>query len=250
MKFIIGSMGLTRDFIFAVCGKIYNIRNDTWTTRDGLPESRRRGGAAAVLVGRKIYVSHGNRGGHETGNFSTSYGWLDYYHIDTNTWVTNLPDAPNPRDHTGGGYINNRYICVAGGRDGGSVGFFDLVVLPTDCYDLQTNTWSVEANIPQGRAGSAYGTTCDGKYLIVAGGEGFRRAWDNVDAFDGTSWISWDNLNIGRHGSGLAVDCTNNSPCKHQVHIASGSAGQGGGKEMTSVETYFPNGVLTTCSSN
>jgi large repetitive protein len=228
--------------------QIYNILNDTWSGLENtLPEPRRRGGAASVLVGRKIYVSHGNRGGHETGNFSTSYGWLDYYNIDSNTWVTNLPDAPNPRDHTGGGLINKRYICVAGGRDGGNIGFFNLVVLPTDCFDLQTNTWSVEDDIPQGRAGSSYGTTCDGKYLLVAGGEAFSKAWPNVEAFDGKSYIKLDDLNIPRHGSGLAVDCTKNSPCENQVHIASGAAGQGGGREITSVETYFPNGMLTIC---
>jgi hypothetical protein len=118
-----------------------------------LPEPRRRGGAASVLVGRKIYVSHGNRGGHETGNHSTTLGWLDYYDLDENKWYTNLPDAPNPRDHTGGAYVNGRF-CVAGGRDGGDPDFFNKVILPTDCYDPVTNTWSMEANIPQGRAGS------------------------------------------------------------------------------------------------
>jgi hypothetical protein len=228
--------------------QIYNILNDTWTTRDGLPEPRRRGGAASVLVDRKIYVSHGNRGGHETGNFSTSYGWLDYYNIDTDTWVTGLPDAPNPRDHAGGALLQNRYLCVAGGRDGGSVGFFDLVVLPTDCFDITTNMWSVEADIPQGRAGSSYGRTCNGRYLIVAGGEGFGQAWNNVDVFDGQNWMQWDNLTIARHGSGLAVDCTPNSPCRNQVHISSGAATQGGGREITSVETYFPTGSIVTCS--
>jgi hypothetical protein len=174
-------------------------------------------------------------------NYSTSYGWLDFYDIDQNKWTTNLPDAPNPRDHTGGVLINGR-ICVAGGRDGGSVGFFNLVILPTDCYDLATNTWSVEANIPQGRAGASYGKTCDGK-LMIAGGEGFGKAWSNVDVFDGTAWTSVDRLNIARHGSGLAVDCV----C-HQIHIASGSGGQGGGKkEINSVETYFPNNASVPC---
>jgi hypothetical protein len=229
--------------------QIYNIGNDTWTTRDGLPADRRRGGAASVLVGRRIYVSHGCRGGHETGNFSTTYGWLDYYDIDTNTWVTNLPDAPNPRDHTGGGYLSNRYICVAGGRDGGSVGFFNLVILPTDCYDLETNTWSVEANIPQGRAGSAYGTTCDGTHLIVAGGEGFGRAWNNVDLFDGKSWTTLDNLEIARHGTGIAVDCTQNITCESKLYVASGAGSQGGAKEIRSTETYFPNKAVTSCNN-
>lgn len=237
------------EFFSASIHQIYNIHNDTWTTRNGLPEERRRGGAAAVLAGRKIYVSHGNRGGHETGNFSTSYGWLDYYDIDTDTWTTNLPDAPNPRDHTGGAFIGDRYICVAGGRDGGSIGFFNLVVLPTDCYDLMTNTWSIEANIPQGRAGSAYGTSCDGKYLIVAGGESFNQVWSNVELFDGQAWIKWDDLIVGRHGTGLAVDCNTATSCESKIYIASGAATEGGSEEIRSVETYFPNKTRTLCNS-
>jgi hypothetical protein len=193
-----------------------------------------------VLVGRKIYISHGNRGGHETGNFSTSLGWLDYYDIDEEKWYTNLPDAPNPRDHTGGALVNGQ-ICVAGGRDGGSVGFFNLPILPTDCFDLSRNQWLVKADIPQGRAGSAYGTTCDGK-LMVAGGEGGGQAWSNVDVFDGESWTTVDPLNRARHGTGLAVDCICN-----QIHIASGSGKQGGGIGLSSVETYFSSGMDTIC---
>jgi N-acetylneuraminic acid mutarotase len=223
--------------------KIYIFDPDTnkWSTKPGLPEYRRRGGAAAVVVGRKIYVSHGNRGGHETGNHATSLGWLDYYDVDKDTWVTDLPDAPNPRDHTGGALIGNK-ICVAGGRNGGESGW--PTVAKTDCFNLATNKWSVEASIPQARAGSSYGTTCDGK-LIVAGGEGGGKAWKNVDVFDGKSWTSINNLNVGRHGSGLAVDCVCN-----QIHIASGSASQGGGREIFSVETFFPGGFDVKCSAN
>jgi hypothetical protein len=224
---------------------IYDTVKNSWSTKAGLPETRRRGGAASVLVGRRIYVSHGNRGGHEQSgrDFARTLGWLDYYDIDKDQWVTNLPDAPNPRDHTGGALVNGNRICVAGGRDGGSSGFFNLVVLPTDCYNLDTGVWSVEADIPQGRAGGAYGTTCDGK-LMIAGGEGFGKAHKNVDVFDGTSWSTFASLNVGRHGSGLGFDCQ----CK-QIHIASGSGGQGGGPELRSVETYFPDGVKAACSS-
>ena len=198
-------------------------------------------------MGDRIYVSHGNRGGHETGNFSITLGWLDYYDISEDRWYTNLPDAPHPRDHVGGGLVNGR-ICVAGGRDGGEIDFFAKVILPTDCYDPVTNTWSVEANIPSGRAGSSYGTTCDGK-LMIAGGEGGiktakKEAWSNVDVFDGTSWTSIDSLNIPSHGSGLAVDCV----CQ-QIHIASGARTLGGKFEITSVETLFPNGVDALCQA-
>ena len=220
--------------------KIYDPVADKWSTKPGLPESRRRGGSASVLVGRRIYVSHGNRGGHETGNFSTSLNWLDYYDIDLNVWVTNLTNAPHVRDHTGGVYVNGE-ICVAGGRDGGSLDFFNHVVLPTDCYNPVTENWTVRANIPQGRAGSAYGLTCDGN-MMVAGGEGFGQAWSNVDIFNGTHWTTADPMNIARHGTGLAIDCICN-----QIHMAAGAIVQGGSQETTSVETYFPNGIDVPC---
>jgi hypothetical protein len=110
-----------------------------------------------------------------------------------------------------------------------------------------TNTWSIEADIPQGRGGSAYGTTCDGKYLIVAGGESFNRVWSDVDLFDGKSWLKWDDLTVGRHGTGLAVDCHSAKACERKIHIASGAASQGGSQETMSVETYFPNKSTISC---
>jgi hypothetical protein len=186
----------------------------------------------------KIYVSHGNSGGHETGNHAVSLGYLDVYDISTDTWTALSSNAPNPRDHVGGALIDGR-ICVAGGRNGGELN--SPSVGPTDCYNLATSQWEVEAAIPQLRAGSSYGTTCDGK-MMIAGGEGDGNAWNNVDVFDGTTWTTIDNLNVGRHGSGLAVDCVCN-----QIHIASGSAREGGGPEIKSVETYFPGGVDVPC---
>ena len=189
----------------------------------------------------KIYVSHGNRGGHEVSGDdvdAVSLGYLDEYDIATNTWSVISSNAPNPRDHTCGAMVGGR-LCVAGGRNGGLEGWPE--VAPTDCYNFATGEWEVEANIPQVRAGSSCGTTCDGK-LMIAGGEGGGKAWKNVDVFDGTTWTSIADLNVGRHGSGLAVDCVCN-----QIHIASGAAGQGGGPEIKSIETYFPDGVDEAC---
>ena len=219
---------------------VYNPATDRWSTRTAMPEERRRGGAAVVVSSdeSKIYVSHGNDGGHETGNHATSLPYLDEYDIASDSWTALSDNAPNPRDHTGGALVNGR-ICVAGGRNGGVVGWPE--VAPTDCYDLGSGTWSVEAPIPQVRAGSSYGTTCDGN-LIIAGGEGGGQAWSDVDMFDGSTWTKLDDLVIGRHGSGLAVNCQCN-----QIYIASGASAQGGGPEITSVETYFPSGTDTPC---
>jgi len=221
---------------------IYDPSSNSWSTKPGLPAERRRGGAAVVYYDRKIFVSHGNRGGHETADFAETLGWLDYFDIDSDEWVTDLLDAPNPRDHTGGVEIDGR-ICVAGGRDGGDIDFNNKQILPTDCYDPSTGTWTVEADIPVGRSGASYGKTCDGK-LMIAGGEGNGQAYRNVDVFDGSSWTKLDNLNVARHGSGLAVDCQCN-----QIHIASGSGAQGGSPELRSVETYFQGGEDVACEA-
>jgi len=215
---------------------VYNTMTDNWEEETAMPEHRRRGSAAIVVDGTKLWVSHGNRGGHEKGSFATSYGWIDYYDTATKTWVmgdtAGFPDAPNPRDHTGGGLINGR-ICVSGGRNGGEVDW--PPVSPTDCFNPATKSWSVEASIPVDRSGSSYGTSCDGR-LIIAGGE--SDLTNRVDVFDGTTWETFDNgLNQARHGSGLAIDCQRNL-----IYIASGSPKNRGGN-TNSLEIYFPDGV-------
>jgi N-acetylneuraminic acid mutarotase len=223
---------------------VYDPEIDTWETKTAMPLSRRRGGAAVVVSDdeTKIYVSHGNNGGHEQSgqDFATSLGYLDEYDIASDSWKNISSSAPNPRDHTGGAMINGR-LCVAGGRNGGEPDWPE--VAPTDCYDFSTGMWTVHEDIPQVRAGASYGTTCDGN-LIIAGGEASGKAWSNVDVFDGSTWTTLSSMNIGRHGSGLAVDCVCNA-----IYIASGSAGFGGGPEITSVETYFPDGADISCQA-
>jgi hypothetical protein len=227
---------------------IYNTATNVWSNKPGLAEPRRRGGAAAVYYDGSIYLSHGNRGGH--GEQAEALAYFDQYNIAMATW-TALPNALYPRDHTGGAIVNGTWLCVAAGRDGGVSGFFNATILQTECYDLSAGAngnWTTKANITQGRAGSAYGTTCDGK-LMVAGGEGFKKAWKNVDVFDGETWTAWDDLVGPRHGSGLAVSCNcgASGAGAQQVHVAVGRATEGGGTDLTTTETLFPNGVNVPC---
>lgn len=198
-----------------------------------MPESRRRGSSAVVYDSFRnlIYVSHGNVGGHATYFHSTpiATGWLDIYNVATEEWSRG-PDAPNPRDHTGGALLSGNHLCVAGGRDSGRLNW--PAVESTDCFHLETQVWSVEAKIPVPRAGSSYGSSCDGEYLLVAGGELGNSVYSQFSAFDGKAWTTLSNLRIARHGSSLAVDCNN----RGKIYIASGSGGPRGGPELTSVE--------------
>lgn len=220
---------------------VFDTVTSKWSTRPGLPEKRRRGGGAVVLRANKLWVAGGARGGH--GAQATSLKWFDAYNLRTGKWETNKPDAPFVRDHVGGAVVAGKF-CVAGGRDGGKADFFNRPILPTMCFNFRTYRWERKANIPVGRAGSAYGVDCKGR-MMVAGGEGKGKAYSRVDYFNGSRWVAPSSLQKSRHGSGLAV-----SKCScGQVIIASGAGGQGGGNELTTTETYFPDGVDRKCSS-
>lgn len=196
-----------------------------------------------MLVGRRIYVVAGNRGGH--GPPAQTLGWMDYYDLDTKTWVTGLKDLPIPRDHVGGALVNGQ-LCIAGGRDGGADDFFAAVESSVFCYDFELEDWVRKDDIPTPRGGAATERLCDGR-MMVAGGEGKRSAaFDTVEIFDGTSWTTAPPLKRARHGTGLAVakKCT----CG-QVFIASGSGARGGSPELSETEVYLPNGKDGTCDS-
>lgn len=227
-----------------VLDNVYVFDTDTsrWRVEaEGGLGSRARGGGALVLHNNKLYLAMGNRGGH--GGHATTLAEFDEYDMSTKRW-RRLPNALDARDHVGGGMVNGK-LCVAGGRDGGHKDFWKKPVAPVNCYDFGSRTWSRGARMPEGRAGAATGTTCQG-YLMVAGGEGFSSsgrglAFRRVDYYDAASnrFLKPSNLMRGRHGSGLAIaDCG----CGN-IYLPSGSGGLGGGPELKTTEVWSPSGT-------
>jgi hypothetical protein len=225
---------------------VYDPINDTWETKSPNPVTRRRGAATSVAVGNSIYVAFGNQGGHETSNHSVALTYLDVFNTVTDTW-TALPNGKYPRDHAGAALVNGR-ICVSGGRDGGTIigkklGKFQYPQPgPTECYNIATKTWSIEQDVLLTREESAYGTTCDGKGLLMAGGENPLGASKQFDIFDGKNWTRLADLNIARYGSGLAVDCV----CK-AIYVANLLSNPVGSPTRLIVETFFFGGRDVPC---
>lgn len=219
---------------------IYDTVVDEWSTLPGLPAHRLRGGAASVLHENKIYVVGGNRGGH--GDHATAYGWMDAYNLASGEWELDLGDVPEARDHVGGAMVNGR-LCIAGGRNSGTRGFFKASVASTWCFDFGERIWVRGEDLQVPRAGAATGTSCDGRLMIVGGETERTVAWERVDFFDGEEWTRGADLNRGRHGSGLGV-----SGCEcGRVYIASGSGNKGGSPELESTEVYVANGGGEDC---
>lgn len=149
-------------------------------------------------------------------------------------------------------YMGRKRFCVAGGRESNH-GFpesFNKFVTPTECYNFKTRTWKTRKDIPTPRAGASYGTTCDGKLVVIGGevaGSGRKApALDVVEVFDGRRWIKDHGLNKGRHGSGVVFDCRNR--CQ-RAYIASGNPTRGGGPDLTSTERQITCPAKTTTTT-
>jgi hypothetical protein len=106
---------------------------------------------------------------------------------------------------------------------------------PTDCYNLATNEWEVKVPIPQLRARGQSGRTCNGKMIVAGGDSNGKMIYKNVHVFD--------DLDIGRHSTGMAIDCM----LCNQYRIVSGSETGGTGTAINSMETYCPSGVASSC---
>lgn len=221
---------------------VYNTRTNIWTTREGLPQRRRRAAAGVAVFDEKIWVVGGARDGH--GVSSTTVGYFDYYDLVERKWVIDLPRLPVKRDHTGAEIVGGR-LCVAGGRLGESRNFYSAVVVSTFCYDFDMKVWvNVGQPIPVGRSNSMYGKTCGGKMLVGGGERTKLTPFKRVDSFDGEKWRPFPNLLTPRHGTGFA---TAHCPGCAQVFVAGGQGMRESGMMLNSTEVYLPDGRDRIC---
>lgn len=206
----------------------YNTLDNTWSRVTEIPQDRLRGSASSVAYDEKIYLVGGNKNGHK----GPSVNWFDVYDPESGEWSI-LPDAPHARDHAVAAIANDK-LAVASGRQSAFPEIFAGVVLETDIYNFATSKWeSFADDIPTGRAGSMVATV--GNEVLVIGGESssLQLAHDNVEALniDTGLWREFPPLLIGRHGGGAVV-------ANQQIHVLSGNASRGGGREVSCHEVY------------
>lgn len=205
---------------------IYSPARDAWRTGATIPESRRRGGAGAVLHNGLIYMVCGIQDGHRGGHVA----WLDAYDPETDTWVQ-LPGAPRSRDHFQAVVHNNKIYAAAGRTTVAATNPFANTIGEVDVYDIPSRQWSTLSDtLPTHRAGNA--AFCLNDELLVLGGESTAHevAHNEVEALDlnkGT-WSSLPPLSRGRHGTGVVH-------LDGQLIMASGCGNRGGQPELADV---------------
>ncbi|MFK7766465.1 MAG: DUF5060 domain-containing protein [Mariniblastus sp.] len=209
---------------------VYYPETDKFDFVHTIPESRRRGGAGAVVRDGKIYVVGGITNGHVDG----SQNWFDEYDPKTGDWKP-LPNAPHVRDHFQAVVCGDKLYAVAGRRTSKKTEqTFELTIPRADVFDFKTEKWNSLSDcpvLPTHRAGNMAMNWND--EVIIGGGESGDqiKAHDEVEAFNFLTrqWRRWPSLAQGRHGSGFAI-------VGGYVYAASGCGNRGGSPELTTIE--------------
>ncbi len=210
---------------------VYDTDRNEWRQDAPIPPERRRGAAGAVVRDGMIYVVGGIVGGH--GPHATAVPWFDAFNPETGEW-TALRDRPAPhaRDHFQATVVNDKLFAI-GGRNSGVEGFIDSTLSAVDVYDFETEEWSTWEDAPLSTERAGCTVVGRGEEVIITGGEGFGQTWGQTEALDVNTreWRSLGSLNQPRHGTQMFL-------YRDQLYIAAGSGDQGGGPELTSMETY------------
>ncbi|CAN5891966.1 hypothetical protein BH23ACT11_BH23ACT11_21420 [soil metagenome] len=209
---------------------IYDPATDSFTQGEPMPGGRGRGAGGVAVYAGKIYYAGGLHEG-------SAVPWVDEYDPTANSW-SQLPDMPRARDHFQAAVVDGEFYAI-GGRDTG----INATTAANDSYNLASGTsgtWSTDgALLPTQRGGFAAAVL--GNEILIIGGEGDGKSYDQVEAYDTTSntWRELAPMPTARHGIQAAV-------CNGGVYVAAGGEVQGGGSKTNVHEAFFLDGV-TTC---
>lgn len=192
--YVVGAMATLQFTPLGVTWSWNPATESAWTVRAPMPEGTGRGSAVVGVLGGKLHVAGGLRGGAVTDHH--------VYDPALDQWSVAEP-LPSARDHACGGTVGGK-LYVVGGRDSAIES-----IAPTVFEYAPGAGWVTQGPMPTARGGMACGVI--GDRLIVVGGEGNRESPSGVfpqtevfDAID-RSWSSSADMPTPRHGMGAAA---------------------------------------------
>ena len=182
----------------------YDPETDEWAQLPsmGLP----RAGAAAAVIGDKLYVAAGTPQTFGLDDPPPPYRRLEIYDFATRSWSTG-PDAPFAVHHVSAAALGGK-LYMAGGRvdhEASSGKFFR--------YDPASERWEELPDLPLGPTSSAAVVAAGGKVVVIGGDD--ELGWEggggwvtpSAWAYDPRTnrWQRLPDLEIERHAHGGAV---------------------------------------------
>jgi N-acetylneuraminic acid mutarotase len=208
---------------------VYEPRNNSWTKIKSL--IRPRGSAVVGVHEGKVWLAGGLDG------IMQAMNSLDMYDTVTDEWTT-FPDLQlpwPPRDHAGGGVINDTFYVI-----GGRIGQIEARLndtLALNVRELPMFGWTEKAQIPTGRGGAAVAIM--GKKIYVFGGEGNAAdptgVYGDMDVYDSESnkWSSEGKMKYPVHGTGAVA-------VGDKIYVPAGSLRVSMGQPARIMESYGP----------
>lgn len=201
----LGGLSSGQDWVAVNSSNVYTPFNDVWTSITALPNGTASGSSAMGVYNNTIYlagrmtilqISKGNQ---------DSLCSVIAYDILTDTWRTDLPPLPSPRQHVGGVVVDSIFYVI-GGRENGTTQYHNT----TFALDLSSidSGWKELAPIPTAR-GSITCSAIDA-YIYCFGGEGNPdsplRIFNNTEVYDieNDVWTELPPMEVPRHGTGSA----------------------------------------------
>lgn len=190
-------LGFLRGLDFRADGRGYVLEPGAtaWAPVASMPAGTERGGGATAVVGTRIYVLGGLRGGAVTD--------VSIYDTTTDTFTVG-PALPEPRDHLGAAGVGEQVVVI-----GGRTGRIESHQSDTWILDRDVITWRSARPMPTSRGGFALAAL--GSRLYVFGGEGNGReasgVFADVEVYDvaADTWAAEAPMPEPRHGTGAAA---------------------------------------------
>jgi N-acetylneuraminic acid mutarotase len=212
----------------------YSPFNDSWTELAPQPEGTARGSSAVGVLGSTIYLAGGTTYQEPyVGGTQDSVNTVSSYDTVTNTWNTDFPPLPEPRQHVGAAVVNET-MYVLGGRENGA----NLVQDTVFALDLDNvlSGWKTLSPMPTARGGLGCGTL--GGKIYCVGGEnpdiGGHGVYKQNEVYDvgSDSWETLEYMAVPRHG-------TNAVGVDGKLYVPGGGTVTGGGP-VGIMDAYVP----------
>jgi N-acetylneuraminic acid mutarotase len=171
----------------------YNPLVDIWEAKTPMPDGTQRGASGVAVVGSRIHVVGGFRGG--------TVADVSVYDTALDEW-TELPKLPAASDHLVAAAVGDAVYAMGGRVSGQLRGRVDV-------FAPSLNQWLPRKEMLTARAGAAVGVL-DGK-IHVLGGEGNDAAATGVfpqhEVYDpvADAWAALSPMATPRHGTAAAV---------------------------------------------
>jgi len=201
--YLLGALSGGLNWTVENVASVYHPTNDSWTSIAPMPNGTARGSSAVGVYDQKIYLAGGmtflDLADHGRQDSVTT---VSAYNIDTDTWDTDFPPLPQPRQHVGGAVVDGTFY-VLGGREN-SIAEYHNTLYALD-LSSPSSGWRTLAPMPTARGGLMCAAQ---RYEIFCfGGEGNPESpagvFNETEVYDTRtdSWRQLPAMDVPRHAA-------------------------------------------------